>query len=253
MRKYIYTLFLTLIVIASCTTKNVSENPSQEIIDRTIEAAGGDLYANSEVRFDFRDMSYIGKRNGGLFTYERIFEDSTGSYRDVLNNEGFIRYINGKLVDVIDTMAQKYTSSVNSVLYFALLPYGLNDAAVIKEYLGEASVKENLYDKVKITFQQDGGGEDYQDVFVYWINKENRYIDYMGYTYETDGGGKRFREAYNPSIINGIRFQDYINYKPTDDDSTDIIDFDELFQSGGLEELSRIELKNIEVIVDQGS
>ena len=225
-------------------------NPAIAIVNEAIEVSGGDNYLNSRISFDFRDRSYVGTRNGGLFTYERIFEDSLGSYRDILDNDSFTRELNGQAIDVIDTMAQKYTNSVNSVLYFALLPYGLNDGAVNKKYLGEASVNDTQYDKIEITFQQEGGGVDYQDVFVYWINKETRFVDYFGYTYETDGGGVRFREAYNARVISGIRFQDYVNYKPADGDSTELAEYDRLLQEDKLVELSRIELKNIEVEIN---
>ena len=68
----------------------------------------------------------------------------------------------------------------------------------------------------------------------------------MAYSYaENDGTGYRFRKAYNPRKINGILFLDYINYKPKGE--IKITDFEELFKKGDLEELSKIELLNIQV------
>lgn len=218
---------------------------AEEVISEAIEVHGGDLYDQVMVTFDFRDRSYVARKDEGSFQYERIFTDSTGSYRDVLDNEGFRRELNSRTIDVIDTMAAKYARSVNSVIYFALLPDALDDDAVIAEYLGTKEIKGKTYDKIRVTFRQEGGGEDHQDVFIYWFGQENRDMDYLAYLYYTDGGGIRFREAYNPRVVNGLKFYDFINYQPRD--TVILENIDDAYLNGELEELSRIELENIEV------
>lgn len=92
-------------------------------------------------------------------------------------------------------MALKYYNSVNSVHYFAYLPQGLNDKAVQKELLGEVVLKGEPYYKVRVTFAQEGGGNDYEDVFIYWFHKQKFTMDYLAYEFHVDGGGMRFREA----------------------------------------------------------
>ena len=174
---------------------------AQEIVDQAIMVSGGDRYQDFRVKFKFRDIEYIADRQGGKYSYERLMQEESGEIHDILNNEGFTRLLKGKEIQVIDTMAAKYSRSVNSVLYFALLPYGLNDAAVVKKYLGITTFEGNEYHKIQVTFRQDGGGEDFEDIFVYWINVENYFIDYFGYKYETDGGGMRFRKAKNPRFL----------------------------------------------------
>jgi hypothetical protein len=56
-----------------------------------------------------------------------------------------------------------YANSLNSVIYFALLPHGINDDAVNKEYLAETTIKDQPYHKIKITFDPEGGGSDYEE------------------------------------------------------------------------------------------
>ncbi|MDH5366653.1 MAG: hypothetical protein OEW67_06680 [Cyclobacteriaceae bacterium] len=246
-----YYLFLLLLIIGiSCSTKNEKELSAQQIIDKAIEAAGGTLFEKAEIDFDFRGRHYRSIRNGGNYQHERIFNDSLDVIRDVLNNEGFERYINDSISTLTpDSMKVKYANSVNSVLYFALLPYGLNDPAVIKKHLGESSINNKKYFKIQISFHQEGGGKDYEDVFVYWIEQQYFTVDYFAYSYVTDGGGARFRSAYNTRIVNGIRFSDYINYKPMSKHySVDILD--EAFQKNDLKELSRIEAENIKVNIN---
>jgi len=217
----------------------------KQIVDKAIEAAGGDKYLNMHVAYDFRGRHYIAKRNGGTFSYEREFQDSTGNIHDYLTNEGFRREINGVVAEIPDSMAVKYTSSTNSVNYFALLPYGLNDDAVNKTFVGETTINEQPYYTIRVTFNADGGGEDHEDVFLYWIHQETFAVDYLAYSFaEDDETSFRFRVAYNPRIVGGIRFQDYVNYKPKDN-SLSVNEAEKLFKNGELVKLSKIETENV--------
>ena len=239
MKLYIPIIVLSLFV--SCS----NDNP-QKIIDKSIATSGGQKYLSSTTEFDFRDRHYIAKRNEGVFSYERITKDSINTTHDFLSNDGFRREINGSQVEVADSMKTRYSASVNSVVYFALLPYGLNDASVQKKFLGTTNIENKEQYVVEITFGQEGGGEDHDDVFMYWINKKEFTIDYMAYSFaENDGEGYRFRKAYNPRRVNGLLFFDYINYKPKS--GAKLTDLEELFKKGELEELSKIELLNISV------
>jgi len=245
MKHILYSLSL-LLVVTACKPENVFN--AQEIVDKTVEVSGGDKFNTSTISFDFRDIHYKAIRNNGLYQYERFIADSIGQIRDVLSNDGFKRYINEKEAIVVDSMAAKYTRSVNSVHYFSVLPFGLNDAAVIKEYLGEVTIKNKMYYKIKVTFSQEGGGDDYEDVFVYWIGKEDFKADYLAYSYMDSPTelGLRFREAYNERYVNNLRFVDYNNYKP-EANITDLFMLDSLFDSGKLKLLSKIENVNIKV------
>ena len=239
-------IFITLLMMISLAACDTSLKDPQKIIDKAIEVAGGEKYLHSTIEFDFRDRHYVAQREGGKYSYERIFKDSVNTTHDFLTNDGFKREINNVIAEVADSMKVKYTSSVNSVMYFALLPSGLNDAAVQKKFMGETSIDSVEYYIIEITFAQEGGGEDHEDVFMYWINKKDFTIGYMAYSYEeTDGVGLRFRKAYNPRNVNGILFQDYVNLKPKS--KTEITALEGLYKKGELEELSKIELINIQV------
>lgn len=239
-----YSLLIITLVIFACSPK--ADDP-QRIIDMAIAEAGGDKFNNSFISFDFRNRHYITRRNGGMFSHERVFSDSTkNTVHDYLKNDGFYREINDKKAAVPDSMAVKYARSVNSTIYFALLPYGLNDPAVRKKFIGKTIFDNETYFTIQVTFMKEGGGEDYNDIFLYWIHEQNATIGYMAYLYFTDGGGLRLRKAINPRRVNGILFQDYINYQPKSESAT-IDQMEDLYKQGELEELSRIELENISV------
>lgn len=247
--RYSFVLFGITILsfLSSCTSQEYNEklNP-QEIINKSIQVHGGNAFDNSFVQFDFRKKQYTVKRSHGKYQYIREFQDTSSTIRDVLTNDGFQRLVDGQPVTLSNKRRNAYTNSVNSVLYFVQLPYGLNDAAVIKKYKGEAIIKGKNYHKIQITFKQEGGGEDFQDVFLYWINKESHTLDYLAYSYETDGGGIRFREAINPRQVEGMRFVDYVNYKPAMAE-TNLANIDQAFNEGKLVELSRIINENVTV------
>ncbi len=217
------------------------------MVDRAQAAHGSEKLDRSTVAFAFRDRFYRAERQGGRYAYHRLFSDSTGEVHDILTNDSFTRTVNSQPVALTQEQKQKFSSSVNSVFYFAYLPYFLNDAAVRKEHLGEAVLKGEPYTKVRVTFAEEGGGEDFEDEFVYWFHRDRHTLDYLAYTFQVDGGGTRFREAVNPREVNGIRFQDYINYK-TDSMQVPLEHYDRLYTNGHMTELSKVELENVRVV-----
>ena len=243
MKKYV----LGLLIIALTYACNSKQESAQQFIDKAIAKAGGERYKNAEISFDFRNGTYKSRRADGDFELERIMPDSTGTqYRDVVNNNGFTRFYKDTVVKLSDSMETVYANSVNSVHYFVQLPFGLNDDAVNKELIGKDTINNKEYYEIKVTFDVEGGGEDHEDVYMYWINTQNYHVDYLAYSFEVNEGGLRFRKAYNPRTIEGIRFVDYENYK-TDDLSTPLTELDDLYEARQLELLSKIENKNIEV------
>ncbi len=241
--------FLTFLLLVSCAQKETALT-AQAVVDKAIKEACSGNCDRATIDFTFRDRCYVSKRDGGAFQYERITSDSTGVTHDVLSNNGFQRFRNDTLLTVADTMVTRYSNSVNSVLYFAQLPYGLNDAAVQKELLGEDTINGEPYFEIGVSFSEEGGGTDFEDTFVYWIHKERFTVDYLAYAYATDGGGIRFREAYNPRVVEGIRFVDYNNYKPASLD-TELTQLDDLFEQGELSLLSKIETESVGVELPQ--
>ena len=217
-------------------------NKAQRIVDNGIAAHGGSAYESFYLEFDFRNRHYTAARKKGLFTYTREFTDTTGRIKDVLNNDGLIRYRDGSILDITDERKRAFTSSVNSVIYFALLPYGLNDEAVNKEWIKETTIKGQPYEVVRVTFDKTAGS-DHQDVFLYWFHKEQNTMDFFAYSYQSDGGGIRFREAINPRNIGEILWQDYVNYKPKDE-TVSLDTLQSMFVSGTLEKLSEITMEN---------
>lgn len=241
--------FLLILLVFCCaiscqeTSKKLT---ADDIVARAIETAGGDVIANAKIDFKFRDYYYSATREAGNFSLERCTDPDCIETHDILNNSGFKRFTKEEETTLPDSLIVKYSGSVNSVHYFSVLPFGLDAPAVHKKWVSNDTVLGNPYYQILITFDQEGGGEDFQDQYMYWINQKTFTIDYLAYNYQVNEGGTRFREAYNPRVIEGVRVVDYRNFKPQEK-FPDLQSLDSLFAINQLQLLSTIELENVQV------
>ena len=240
-------IFFYLLIFISCNQVEKALS-AEQIIEKAILFSGADKIGNSEVSFKFRDKEYAAIRKNGNFQLFRTFTKDSASIKEVLTNNGFHRLINKKIVKVPDSMVSVYSNAINSVHYFSVLPFGLKDKAVRKKLLKPTTLKGKEYYKIEVTFSEDGGGEDFEDVFIYWIGKEDFLIDYLAYSYHTNVGGKRFRVLKEQCKKGGIRFVDYYNYKSTNP-SISLVDLDIAFENNQLDKISEIVLEDIEVTI----
>jgi hypothetical protein len=240
--------YLSFIIATYCFLFCACEysNDAQKIIDQCIEVHGGSSYETAIINFDFRERNYQILKSLKGYQYIRSFRDSTGLVKDLLSNNGFIRSVNGTPQELSEERIAAFSNSINSVAYFAFLPFGLNDAAVIKKYVRKTELDGAPYHVIKVTFSANGGGEDFEDTYLYWIHAENFTLDFLAYDFLTNGGGVRFRKVLNRQTVNGIVLQDYINYEPKDK-SSKLEDMEDLYRKGELEVLSEIILENTSV------
>ncbi len=246
-----------VLLLASCSGEIVTEKPitnlqnetldaAIEIIAKVREAHGVKNIDGNEITFSFRDKVYSRYSFNNQYGYSRSALNEEGKMViDSWREDDFKRTINNVEVQITDKEENAYKNSINSVFYFALLPLSLSDPAVNVELLGDSKLKGKKYTKFRVTFDEEGGGEDFNDVFIYWMNKETNTMDFLAYQYFTEGGGIRFREAYNPREVGGFLFQDYNNFKPTT--GIELIDMDKAFEMGEMEQVSEIVLEDIKV------
>lgn len=233
------------LILTACAA-SVDTDP-QSLIDQSIKSHGFDRLTNKNISFKFRKKTYSVSRKPNEYVYTRVFTDSAGTIVDELKNSSeLVRKVNGSPTALDDKEIKRATEAVNSVLYFFQLPYGLNDAAVNKQYAGEDEIGGVKYHLVSVTFKQEGGGTDFQDEYLYWINQTENTIDYLAYNYIVNEGGVRFRKAINRKTVDGLVFQDYINYKPADK-KTPLKELSKLYQENKLIELSRIIAEDISI------
>lgn len=219
---------------------------SEELINQAIEAHGGELYETAHYQFTFRDKVFTFKNNGQEYVYTSEHQTDQGWQKDYFENGEFERKVGGTPINLSTEAMDSYGETLNSVIYFATLPHKLSDASVNSKHKGQTTINEINYEQVLVTFSQEGGGEDFDDEYVYWINSETNKVDYFAYNYQVNGGGVRFRAAFNSRKVDGIVFQDYINYSAAV--GTPLLELAKLYEEDKLVEVSRIELVDVKVI-----
>jgi hypothetical protein len=217
--------------------------PGQKLLSKAVQAHGGKKYDKAHYSFVFRKKNYVFKNDGQKYHYQLTSQRNNTTRVDVLSNDGFSRTENGKVLDISAKDQARFGNGLNSVIYFATLPHKLQDKAVNKKHVGTKKIKGINYEVLEVSFNEDGGGVDHEDIYYYWINAETHLIDFLAYNYKVNGGGVRFRSAYNTRRVDGIVFQDYINYKANV--GTPLADLPGLWEAERLKELSRIVTEDV--------
>jgi len=230
-------------VLVEIEHETIETTKADSILAETIAAHGGKLYNSANYSFIFRGNTYHFKNDETNYNYIKVSKKGDLVIKDVLKNDDFIREINGNVIQLSTKETASGKAVINSVIYFATLPHKLNDKAINSKYIEKIVIKNKTYSVVEITFNKEGGGEDHEDEFYYWINNKTKKIDYLAYNYKVNKGGVRFRSAFNKRTIDGITFQDYINYKA--EIGTLLKDLPKLYEANKLKELSKIKTENI--------
>ncbi|MFT7299245.1 MAG: hypothetical protein ACI9WO_002069 [Sphingobacteriales bacterium] len=222
-------IIVGVIVLSSCDSPQKEEQKTTElnevtparvlskadsIIQKSIRFHGQTKIDGLDLSFTFRGTEYDALIDSTDFVYTRSFtnaEDQT--VVDQLNNEGFIRWIDGEVQELEAKYVDAYSASVNGVMYFTLLPWKLNDPAVISTYSGLDTLGDQFYHRIKVTFSENGGGEDFEDEFMYWFKVKSGEMDFLAYSYKEKEVGMRFRAAKGKIRLGDVLFQQYDNYK----------------------------------------
>ena len=142
-------LILSVITFLGCKEQAPKNLSASVIIDKAINRAGGAVLDTAAVSFTFRNTYYKASRDSGMFSLERCSDAACKDTLDQLTNSDFKRFIDEKQVKVPDSLIASFSGSVNSVHYFAALPYGLNAEAVQAKKVGDAVIAELLIMRLK--------------------------------------------------------------------------------------------------------
>jgi len=222
--------------------EQVQLDSSAILLNEMLEAHGklGDF------EFTFRDALYGMRETVHGFSYTKIVQTDSTQIQDLFSDEGFSRTVNDTVIYLSQEDQKKYQESLNAVMYFVCLPQRLSDPGVNIEVMKSIAIKNQTYSVLKVTFDEVGGGTDFEDVYYYWINQSNHRMDFLAYQYNVNGGGVRFREAFNSRMIEGMRFQDYVNYSAPVGTPLDSLPV--LFEQGKLEQVSMILTENVRAL-----
>ncbi|PAP78864.1 hypothetical protein BSZ37_18835 [Rubrivirga marina] len=241
-------------MLAACERPAPQGDPEAlALLDRARAHHGSALLDDATVRFAFRGTPFVAERDGGRFRYSRTLTDERGRViEEVVDNDGAHRFVDGVEAPLTADGAAALTTGVNSVVYFALLPAPLADPAVRARLLTPDRVGGEDYDRVEVTFAQNGGGADYQDRYVYWLRQSDGQIGHYAYTYEVTPGdtaraatGTRFRVPIRTWREGGVVFQDWRNLSA--DSLGALRAFGDAYDAGRTFEVSTVVLDSVRV------
>lgn len=212
-------------------------------VRRAVQAHGAARLAEATVDFSFRGTPHRMTRSGGRFRFERW---PRPDQHEVLTNEGYALFVNGERAKLSAAAAAARARSLNSVVYFASLPYVLEDPAVNAVHAGQQEVDGETYDVLEVTFDLEGGGEDHDDRFRYWLDPESGELELMAYSFTRGEGGVRLRVRTSTVGAGGVTFVNWKNFGDPNAD-TPLSQLPKLWLQGELPELSEILLDDIRV------
>ena len=253
-------LALVVLALAACAPQVPAPQGDTEalaLLDRARVHHGSALLDRAEITFSFRGTPFVLRRDGDQFRYARTLTDSLGqTVEEVVDNAGTHRYVDSVEVPLDEAESGRVHTAVNSVAYFALLPAPLADPAVRVRMLSPDRVGDEDYDRVEVTFAQEGGGEDWEDRYVYWLRQLDGQIGHYAYTYEVSAGdtartdtGTRFRVPLRTYERDGVLFQDWQNLSADSirAPGPDLDAFGTAFDTGRTFEVSEVILDSVRV------
>ncbi len=228
------------------------EPPTQkrlEIVDRAIEHHGGDAYTASETRMTLCSRAGCSRitaiTDGWDYDLEVTARVGDGERRVRITNDTVEQWIDGETVEVPAERRQQLRDWVMARVYFAFLPYRLNDPSVLKQDLGIEEWEGRELHRVRVTFVP-GSSTDAEDVFLYWLDPASGRLEQFAYSFTRGEGGLRFRRAFNYRRVGGILFFDQENLG-VDGPGFSVDEIDPEFVERRMRHVSTVELRDISV------
>lgn len=225
--------------------------PRLEIVDRAIEFHGGPVYESSESSLTISSRSgSFGLRvrmDGGRYEYTVSGETRDGQARIVeVTNDSVAVTIDGEPQNVPAEDEQRWRDFASARVYFAFLPYRLNDDSVFKEDLGLERWDGRDLHKVKVTFAA-GSSTDADDEYLYWFDPESGRVEQLAYSFAGNPGGLRFRRGLNYRRVGGILFFDQQNLG-VEGEGLRVDRIDPAFVADTMREVSIVRLSDLDVV-----
>ena len=181
-----------------------------EIVDRAIEFHGGDAFESSTKRFRICSKSGCfavrSRIDGGRF--EHTVEQPERGREVRITNDSVERWQDGEPVEVAGKDEQRWRDWVSQRVYFAFLPYALNDPSVYKQDLGLVDGEHGPLHLVKVSFEP-GTSTSASSEFLYWFEPDSGRMVQYAYSFD---GGVRLRRSFNERRVGGILVADSENW-----------------------------------------
>jgi hypothetical protein len=209
---------VTALVLAAAVTPaaaaEIAAEARLEIVARAIEYHGGDRYRHSEAELELCSGSGCYRirvrTDGGLYAHE-VSGPHRGRTRTVrADNDSVSVLRDGEPLAVLPEARQALRDWAMARIYFAFLPFRLEDPGVVHEDQGLEKWAGRRLHRVKVAFLA-GSSTDAGDEFLYWFDPDTARLEQFAYSFDGRPGGLRFRRLSNYRRVGGILFFDQTN------------------------------------------
>ncbi|MGB5203742.1 MAG: deoxyribose-phosphate aldolase, partial [Eudoraea sp.] len=81
-----FTVIIFIFITIGCRNRNSDTIDVQDIIDKSIEVSGGNLYSSCNISFTLRDVRYELENNSGRKILKRIINNDSTTILDILKH-----------------------------------------------------------------------------------------------------------------------------------------------------------------------
>lgn len=203
-----------LAAAAAACGSGAPEPDLPDIVARSIEFHGGDLYESSAIGMTITSLSgsfrIEATRNGGEFDHVVINpgREDRPERRVRLTNDGVSEWRDGEELPLDAENERRARAFVDARVFFPLLPYTLKGGDVHFEDRGLEAWDGRELRRMKVTFTP-GSSNDADDAYTFWFDPETGRVEQFGYDFDN---GLRFRKATSFQRVGGVLFSDQENY-----------------------------------------
>ena len=249
MVKNLLFLLAFVFVLHSCKQDvAVVQLDGKTLLNKAIEAHGGDLFKQSTVAFELNNYEFQFTRDGYNYDYSMTRANDTLIATMRAFNGGMEYTENGAVSTQGARMDNIVRNRVNSVAYEFYIPYDFTTNDVVQTYLGDEFMRGRKYHKVKITFKTPEGGTPDLRAFVLWIDAETFEIDFVAKENDSASGRKQFSAAAYKRRVGGMLFSDFEIYQtPGRNREVSIDSIGMAYGAGAMQRVTVTTYKNITV------
>ena len=168
-------------------------NTPKTIIEAIAKTCGGtdNLRAHNDVQFDYYYETPNGKKDVSVERYifdneiswarytthqVNVFPESEGDVIQFYDGAKCVLYNNGNAVEDSEALGFAQFLRQANFMWFNMM-FKLGDPGTVYEYLGQETLNDKTYDKLKVTYDPKITGKEENDIYVLFVNPETNIVD----------------------------------------------------------------------------
>lgn len=244
LKQLTFYILLLLILAMGCASDAAHKDPKALLL-KSIERSGGQYFLNSHITFNVKDLNYSIYRKEIINNFEVTREVDTTKYKATYKNGSEAYFING--IEQEETFYSKrfIEAKLAGFVYIFSIPFVFDHNSVILDQLEDVTIGKTNYHTLHVSFKPLL--DDPENEFYLYINTESFLVDFFTEKYDLTGERILFRKAINRRQIDSIQIADQYILAPKRGDSTELKDIYKLYNNLTLEDLEKVELRNVKI------